>query len=43
MDGKTRSKVDYLSCCGTLGIAKASRITERKGSIAPPKLIGTNF
>ena len=43
MDGKTRSKVNHLSCCGTLGIAKASRITERKGSIAPPKLIGTNF
>ena len=43
MDAKTHSKVNYLSCWGTLGIAQASRITEREGSIAPPKLIDRNF
>ena len=43
MDEETHSKVNYLSCWNILVIGEASRITERDGSIAPPKLIDKSF
>ena len=43
MDEETHSKVNYLSCWNILVIGEASRITERDGSIAPPKLIDRSF
>ena len=43
MDEETHSKVNYLSCWNILVIGEASRITERDGSIASPKLIDRSF
>ena len=43
MDEETHSKVNYLSCWNILEIGEASRITERDGSIASPKLIDRSF